>query len=331
MRQHGDVLDELRAADPIRTTPSDDASALLRQIVATPVPRARRGRRLLPVLAAATVICVGVAYLSLKQPGPRPVSAVPVELTDIAQVAAGVAPAPEEARFRYVRSENAWTTTVVDSDYTFTYLVSRTREIWVAPDGSGRLREEARDPRFFGPADRQRWIDAGRPELDEGVEDDRYEAGELSYEDFEGLPTEDDALYSEIQTRAEGAGPGLEPEMFTVVGDLLRETAAPPELRAALFRVLGRIPSVEVDPNATDETGRPGIAATIEYDNDGTRFRDELIFDEDTSELLGERNVLLSEVDWVDADPGTVLGYAVYLEEGSVDSVSERPGDPDPT
>jgi hypothetical protein len=50
-----------------------------------------------------------------------------------------------------------------------------------------------------------------------------------------------------------------------------------------------------------------------------------LVFDPETSELLAERQVLLERVNWIDAEPGTVIGYAVYLNSGVVDATSDRP------
>lgn len=41
--------------------------------------------------------------------------------------------------------------------------------------------------------------------------------------------------------------------------------------------------------------------------------------------MLAEREVLLERVGWLDADPPEVIGHAVYLESGVVDSTKERP------
>ena len=58
-------------------------------------------------------------------------------------------------------------------------------------------------------------------------------------------------------------------------------------------------------------------------ERDGVRR--ELVFDPGTSELLAERQVLLRRVGWVDAAPGTAIGWATYLESSTVDSASNRP------
>src|SRR4029077_1128665 len=48
------------------------------------------------------------------------------------------------------------------------------RQIWIGWNGSGRIAEQNRDPKFVSPADRARWIAAGRPSLREGPSDDRF-------------------------------------------------------------------------------------------------------------------------------------------------------------
>ena len=44
-------------------------------------------------------------------------------------------------------------------------LVPVTRELWVKPDGSGRLIETRGEPTWFGPADKAAWVAAGSPDL----------------------------------------------------------------------------------------------------------------------------------------------------------------------
>lgn len=143
--------------------------------------------------------------------------------------------------------------------------------------------------------------------------------------DFSKYSTDPDELYEQIRKKAEGYGPSIDAEVLVLVGDLLRETLAPPDLRAALFRVAARIPGVELIGEVTDPAGRKGTAVARTSDDVGFLERIELIFDPDTSELLAEREVLLERVHWADAEPDTVIGYGSYLNSGVVDSTSERP------
>jgi hypothetical protein len=212
------------------------------------------------------------------------------------------------------------------NDWAFSVLVPHIREIWVGPDGSGRLLVKTGEPRFLGPNDKATWEAAGKPQLDNpGTSDESFGPGGLSYTDFSKYSTDPDVLYDQIRQEAKGHGPSSDAEMLVLVGDLLRGTVAPPGLRAALFRVAARIPGVELVGEATDSAGRKGTAVARTSDDAGFLNRIELVFDPDTSELLAEREVLLERVDWIDAEPGTVIGYSVYLNSGVVDSTSERP------
>lgn len=238
-------------------------------------------------------------------------------LSALAEVAAAQ-PAEQTAPvagYRYTRSEGAHLVTVAGPNApSFSVLVPRTRELWIAPDGSGRLRETAGQPIFLGERDRARWEAAGRPQVVFTYNRD-FGPGELRYEDLSDLPTDPAALAAVIRQRATlPSGPPVDVEMFVIVGDLLRETAAPPALRAALYRVAARIPGVELVGSVTDRAGRRGVAVAKTTSHFGGKQRMVLIFDPATSALLAEERVLLEQVDWLDARPPVAIGYTTYLE-----------------
>lgn len=60
------------------------------------------------------------------------------------------------------------------------------------------------------------------------------------------------------QADIRGAGPDPQSELFTIVGDLLRESPAPPALRKALYDVAAGIPGVHLTGKVTDSIGRTG-------------------------------------------------------------------------
>jgi hypothetical protein len=171
------------------------------------------------------------------------------------------------------------------------------REDWVAPDGSGRSAGR-RGPVAFS--------ELKRP-------------GELGVDPK--VPTDQDALRGYVEDRASHADQPLHYEMFVVIADLLRESFSSPVLysspglRPSLFEVAATLPGVEALGAVSDEKGRPGIG--VGFIHDGTRL--ELIFDPDTSAILGEREVRISDGETI---PGS---WIVYLESGVVDSTDERP------
>jgi hypothetical protein len=69
-------------------------------------------------------------------------------------------------------------------------------------------------------------------------------------------------------------------ELYTVVGDLLRESPAPPALREALYEVAAGIPGVKLVGNYQDALGRTGTA--VERDSET------LVIDPSNGQLLAE-------------------------------------------
>jgi len=292
---HVERLAELAPArdeDLAAETWTPEARALLAEIVATPVERSqatrprplrerRRRRRLaIPALAAA----VGAAALAVlvSSGGNGTTDAAAATLTRAASVARAQAPLlPGPGQYLYTKSVNAYTDTVVPvggAASAYTYLVPHVREAWLGPDG-GRLYETTGKPEFLTARDRDRWIAAGRPKLTEAPsENDLPPSRPLD------LPSEPDALYARLKQDAAGHGSSLYNEMFTLVGDSLRETSASPAQRAALYQAAARIPGVELVGPVTDSAGRQGVAVAM--DDQGIRFT--LIFDPRTSALLGE-------------------------------------------
>lgn len=321
------AIDRLAHASPVRddslageaSTPA--AHALLERITATSPagrrrPRTRTRRRLVvPALAAAVV--AGALAVAISNGGHGTEGAAAATLMKAAAVARTQTPlSPDPGQFLYTKSVDAYLSTTVPagagSDYSV--LVPHVREAWLGPDG-GRLYETSGKPRFLSSRDRMRWIANGRPSLAEAPSEDPLGAAQPL-----DLPSDPDALYARLQHEAAGNGNGVDAEMFTLVGDSLRETSATPEQRAALFQVAARIPGVELLGRADDTAGRSGIAVA----RDHAGIRSTLIFDPDTSALLSEEDVALAGNTFGYA-PGTRVGYATYLVQAIVGSKTARP------
>ena len=129
------------------------------------------------------------------------------------------------------------------------------------------------------------------------------------------LPSDPSALYDRLEQEAAGNGNGTYREMFTLVGDSLRETSTTPAQRAALYEVAARIPGVELVGRVRDSAGRPGIAVAMS----DRGIRSELVFDPKTSVLLSEDQVALPGNPY-GYRAGTRVGYATYLVQRVVDS-----------
>ena len=93
-------------------------------------------------------------------------------------------------------------------------------------------------------------------------------------------------------------------------------------MRAAIYQLTAELPGVELLGEVDDPVGRPGTG--IAYTDHKRGTRQELIFDPETSALLGEReSIVRSGIFGFKAPPGTPIGYAVYLESKVVDSVGQ--------
>src|SRR5262249_58453862 len=84
----------------------------------------------------------------------------------------------------------------------------------------------------------------------------------LTWDELYALPTDPGQLTATLQADIKGAGPDPQSELFTIVGDLLRESPAPPALRKALFDVAAGIPGVHLTGKDTAELGRTGTSDT---------------------------------------------------------------------
>lgn len=163
------------------------------------------------------------------------------------------------------------------------------REIWIGHHEPGVLKDSGVDTGAVIPLDVALFPAGGTGITWDGLWD---------------LPTEAGALERELRDGIDGAGPDDDSELFVIVGDLLRESPAPPALRKALWQVAARIPGIELVGEVTDHAGRPGVAV----ERHGTRY----VLDPSDGRLLEE-----SSDGW----------RATYLEQGPASSAPAA--DPD--
>jgi hypothetical protein len=211
--------------------------------------------------------------------------------------------------------------------------VHTTREIWVGSDGSGRIRQVSEPAGFPSPSDRSLWEAAGSPSLSQFSAVETYDktfgpgglAAPLDIDGLDraqllGMENDPSALASAIHAIAARNANPLGFEMLTIIGDLLSESAAPPQLRSSLYQVAATIPGVQLLGTVRDPAGRRGIAVASD-----TRL--ELIFDPATSVLLAKEQTPAQPVavDGTPVPPRSVTDYTLYLRSGIVSSTSATP------
>lgn len=312
------------------------------RILNVPVEERRptKGRRAKVAVAAAVAAAVVPLGVSVMLPGGDLGAADSAAASALRQAAAAALQQKAEARpsgdqYVYVRSVESATYLYGPPDEDlppFLYIESGVTQRWVAPDGSGRALYVDSRVTFPTPKDRAAWIAAGSPELSTSGDAETYEAGELSFLDLSGFPSEPNALLEIIEQRQIIGGPPGDWESFAIIGDLLRADYAPPAVRAGLYRLASRLNGVEYVGRVVDPAGRVGTA--VGYTHNGLRH--DLIFDPKTTDLLGERTIVVNaEEAYLPAAPDTILGqtgpvgtitYEVaYLDRTVTDHDTGRP------
>jgi hypothetical protein len=324
-----DLLRELRAElpGPRAESRASARGALVARIeqsqrhpVRATVPAWRRSRlRLVAVLAAVAALLVALPTRILGGGGE-----VQPAIGQVLRAAAATAasqpaePPPGPGQYFYTRSREAYLTTSVEATRAWSVLVPRIRQTWIAANGVGRARAVAAKPEFLTAGQRRAWKAAGSPHLGSGGVEDFALSGQ-PFLDTSNLPTEPKALHRLIEARKIPlvGGPPGEAETFTLIGDMLRNTYLPPAFRAALYRVVAELPKVELRGEVKDPVGRTGIG--VAYTKGSTTH--ELIFDPETSALLGEREVAARRIPELQVPAGTETGSVTYLESKVVDSL----------
>jgi hypothetical protein len=294
--------------------------------------RARRRRKRLRVAIPLVVLvaAAGVAAQALLPEGGESPAACaeagPPEdclqaLSDVAAAQRALA----DGRVFYARNDFT-TVTYIGADGRPTarpaaaaYAVTRTvpEELWLAPDGSGRLAYgDEGPPTPAGPADERAWRAAGAPDLEDLVgppqrlEPQEFDAGELdsallaTATPLSALPREPDELGAYLRDQGTGTG----------VTTLLRYPLTPPDLRAALFDVMATVPEARSLGTLRDGAGR--AAAAIALPRDANGGENILAFDPRTSQLLAQGSA--------DGDGGVRWTTVYGIATAAVDAVEDR-------
>ncbi|WP_156326175.1 CU044_5270 family protein [Nonomuraea sp. SBT364] len=116
---------------------------------------------------------------------------------------------------------------------------------------------------------------------------------------------------------------GSDAWLFRVSTGLITDMPVTPEVRAAAFRMLADLDSVEVIENVTDAEGRQGTAVAVEEKLKDGVLENRLIFDQETGRTRATESVVVEPGGAQAAfEPGTVWNSVAVLEAGWTDSRS---------
>ena len=295
------MLDEAAPARHVRLDGPDSPAAvsLYRQIIAQPPAAARARRRYLlavPVMAGA---CAIVALAFISAPARHEATAV-VVLNQAALTAARqpTAPVPGPGQYVYVET--------IEGQRDLAGICVQTVRVWTAPDGSGREVASAPTGAFCHG----------------GIPSQTFAKGIVTAD----LPTDLARLEQFIVRHFEGGGREDVAATFAFAGTFLQE-GAPPQVRAALYRLIQSLPGIEALGPMTDRLGRHGTGVGFtEYG-----VRNVLIFDPATSAVLERKGIAVDPAQ-IDLAPGQarfrageVINYTVYAASGVVNSIGAVP------
>ena len=296
----------------------------------TPATHRRRWK---PAMAVAAAVAAATAIALAILPGtllPRSApGASPAAVRLLARIATAATAQPSrpvrDSQFWYIESWVAYQACEGGNGNNCTMEKPYERQIWQSVSNlcvTGLLREYGQ----YNPLPYGRTVQAqrGHGALEHSPAPPGHaatwpgcpQAGDVNdptYRFLQSLPTSPQALLSLIERDMQGQLPQRE-EAFTTIGDLLRESIAPPRVSAALYRAAALIPGVTVVANATDAIGRRGVAVAFTYQ--GTRT--EWIFSRQTLQYLGERDIDLAN--------GSTTGEAAVLQRAFVDHPGQLPG-----
>jgi hypothetical protein len=313
--------------DDVASDQSDIPLELLDEILATPFRHTMRTR---PRLIAAGLVVVAIAAVVVTQTLPGPMNAPQ--------------PASAAAELRYLSAEvsSLPAVTLAPGQYVYTDSVSSgppahpgnapynvqfdsTRQFWIASDGSGHGVFTASNVTFPTPQDQEEWVAQGSPDI--AAEFTRTSTfgpgdyGPIGLDEFT-LPTDQAQLSPVIAglvtsaTHAQPGTSGFASAEFGYIGQLLQETAAPPDVRAALLTLAASISGITlVGPDSGPE-GVSGIGiSTPAAPMSG--YSEELIFDPTTGTLAATE-------EWLTNSSGTktLEQWTSYLASGVVDNTS---------
>lgn len=348
------TMDALRATDPaagpvsqvgreelldlLRADGTDDPRAARpAPAPADPRPEHQRvGRRRLLVgaVAVTAVIAATTTYqvVGAGHPGGATPAAAAL-LSRAADAAIGARdPVVGPDQYLHITTDAVTSSGSTSADGTFiSWLDRAVIEQWIPGDPSRDwvLRQGPVVPyRFFTPGDRQRALRAGllpaarattqvtrgRDGAFFGPVTPSWQAPTVAF--LASLPRDPAELLGRIRHDAGDSGPSRDGEALVTIADALRSGIVPADLRAALFRTAQLIPGVRVVDTETNLDGRPGVAVGRD---EGQSFRQDIIFDPQTGQVIGERQVSLQ------ASGGVPAGTAYDFTAVRTDVVSTAP------
>jgi hypothetical protein len=294
-------------------------SRLLDAIHTEEIRRRRRRRFLLPAAATMALVVAAAVVVALVGPIGGSTAAAAAELRHLGTIAssAGEPNLGEGEYLRLLSDElRPEARTEIGGD-SFTLIARLRIQTWIAGDGSSFRRTEWISSEFASDADRRSWEEAGEPNVPHAgdIDDESSQRNGYFWVDLSGVPHEAAQLLAALRSGSILPRSPGDDQVFLLIGDLLAQGDAPPELRAALFEAAARLEGIEEAGAVTDPLGRDGVALAI----DGASMRTQLVFDTETADLL---SIELYPIH-TDGSIGALMSWRAFHPATVVDSSPE--------
>jgi hypothetical protein len=292
---------------------------------ALPIPLFERRRPWQPAAVVALAVAATVVLLSVfggsGSPG-GPSSAAAAVFQRLAGRIAAQPLTPRPGQYLYLDFKSEWG--AFQGNSTCETRSVEHRQIWVGVDGSGLDRSTTEPGHFTSAADRATCLSMASTAQEKAnlqymlaahTSDDWnaprcMELGPTS--NWSSLSNDPQVLLQQIVNLYHGDNPTPAQE-FSYIAEILGQTDAPPAVKANIYRAAALIPGVESLGRVQDHDGRPGLGLAITTDEGAPNATDELIFDPQTGELLGETAT------------GPYGGWSVYLDTKVVNELPTQP------
>lgn len=275
-------------------------------------------RRVLLVAGIGAVVALGSAtvYPGLTSPtayaatppmlqyAPVDAKETPTNVLDgLADLARRQPPPAGSGPFAYIHTQGwyLYTSQMTDGRTLDSRIEVSDRELWLAPNGAGRIEETRAGQRTSVSA--------------------RYEPGGLAPWTAPAGPV------AGLQDRLVDQNPGRNPaDWVSAVKDIWNNQAVSPALQGALLNILATQPGLHLDGTVTDRAGRRGIVVSADgaAPGNGPRTRRVLILNPDTGMLLGFEEIALEAGGLPIKAPATI-GYTLWLSSGHTNNTDTRP------
>jgi hypothetical protein len=338
-----------------------EAQELLRRILSDSTttgitsPKTRITRR--RVLAAAAIVATGAMALQLIDfPGghhgiayaatPAPLQFDPTGmpnaravLTQLAEKAAVAAPAPGRGTYDYVLLQGWYVNSAVTRKGATSTIEPTLTETWTSRDGSGRSVKVAGEVevRRVGGRNEVRIAKDGTRDTDT-LTFGKDGAQRIPLVDLSRFSRDPKALSQELlvnsgtltYSKAEN-----NPDWFqriTNIRELYRRQVIPPDLQAALLRVLSETPGLVTLGRGRDRVGRRVVAVGFQSTAHGRPAAFNFLFDPYTGALVGYEEIITTLLinpatgrDYLNIKIPAVVNYEAHLAAGRTNATNARP------